>query len=512
MPTTLAPPSAGPDLADIQGLVARSYAVLPHACYVVLRFGDGAGARRWVGALRTDITPATRKSDALQDGERVARNVAFTHPGLRVLGLDKVALESFLREFQEGMDAPHRRRVLGDEPPPDNGGEDPWEWGRSTESMHALLFLFACDAEGLEELYRKEKERWEAHGVGEVRRLDTITLPGDKEHFGFHDGIAQPRVEGFPGADDPGRHDGMVPTGEVVLGYTNAYGCHPDTPSVPAERDPRGILPELPYDPDYYPDRGPRRDLGLNGSYVVLRQLEQDVKGFWEYADGQTKGPKDAPDPEKRKLLAARMVGRWPNGAPLIRYPTTEPAGYDPRKQGGNDFLYVEDRDSDPHGDRCPMGSHIRRCNPRDSMDPGPKESLLVSDRHRLLRRGRSYGRPLDPSFRPEKMLEGADGEGDVRGLHFICLNTDLARQFEFVQNTWVNSFKFEGLYSDPDPLVAAHQDPKSARAEHLSDFTVQGCPVRDRHRALPRFVQMRGGGYFFLPGMRALEYLASLD
>lgn len=517
-------PAAAPDLGDIQGLVARSYMVLPHAYYVLLQFGDAAGARRWLDAVRAEVTPADRKSAVIKEAGK-AVNLAFTFPGLQALGLDETSLKTFLREFQEGMDAPHRWRTLGDQPPPKEvleahpdlyPGVDPedgcspeseWAWGRKYQpAVHVLLALFTATAKGLEDEYAKEKGRWEAHGIREVRRLDTITLEADKEHFGFHDGIAQPRVAGFPGTGDPNRMDGAVNTGEVALGYPNAYNCVPDSPGVPAERDPGGILPPQANDPDYWPAHGPRHDLGANGSYVVLRQLQQNVKEFWAYADRQAAG-----QPERRKLLASKIVGRWPNGAPLIRYPGEEPANYDPKRDGGNNFLYIEDKDSDPHGDRCPIGSHIRRSNPRDSMQPGPKESLVVADRHRLMRRGRSYGAPLAPSFRPEDILAASEGPGDERGLHFICFNTDLVRQFEFVQNTWVNNFKFEGLYQDPDALVAAHDTGPGVKPEQTSNFTDQGCPFRARHKTLPRFVEMRGGGYFFMPGLRALRYLASL-
>jgi deferrochelatase/peroxidase EfeB len=153
---------------------------------------------------------------------------------------------------------------------------------------------------------------------------------------------------------------------------------------------------------------------------------------------------------------------------------------------------------------RCPLGAHIRRAAPRDSLDPRPgtEDSVTVANRHRLLRRGREYGRPITVD---EAISNGAHEDADAdRGLHFICLNANLARQFEFVQHTWVNDRHFNGLYDDVDP-IGAHMTPPG------STFTVPEHPVRKRVTGIPSFISVRGGGYFFLPGMRAIRYLATL-
>ena len=189
------------------------------------------------------------------------------------------------------------------------------------------------------------------------------------------------------------------------------------------------------------------------------------------------------------------MVGRWPGGAPLV----LAPDGDDRRLASENDFDYHE---PDPFGERCPIGSHIRRANPRDSLDPDPgsRASVTVGKRHRILRRGRGYGTRIGV----EEALSGDDESGESRGLHFLCLNANIARQFEFIQHSWINDPKFSGLYDDPDPLVGA-------RAGGACVFTAQGRPVRTRLGGLPEFVSVRGGAYLFLPGIRAVHYLASL-
>jgi Dyp-type peroxidase family len=220
----------------------------------------------------------------------------------------------------------------------------------------------------------------------------------------------------------------------------------------------------------------------------VLRQLAQDVSAFWTHlqriADRSGNGYGDA------TALAARMVGRWPDGAPLVLAPNHD----DPALSGANDFAYHA---TDQLGLRCPIGAHLRRAHPRDSLDPNPgsSTSVAIDRRHRLLRRGRLYGPRLD---RDAALAGGDDRE---RGLHFMCLCASVSRQFEFIQHTWVNNPRFDGLYEDADPLIGP-----SGRA-----FTIQARPARRRLTDLPAFVRVRGGGYFFLPGIRALRWLGSL-
>ncbi|HEX6372762.1 MAG TPA: hypothetical protein VF006_27825 [Longimicrobium sp.] len=493
------------ELADVQGLVARSFNGLAHGDYVPVYLpADAAASRAWVAEMAGAVTPGDiRSGDVMKAG--AARSVGFTPQGLERLGMDQASLQTFACEFLEGMTTQHKQRVMGDDGPsaPEN-----WTWGRPERPVHAMIFLFGNNRERLQSLVDEETARAERHGATLGAPLGSIMLNDDKEHFGFHDGIAQPRVDGFRKPDD-GESDApteaSIPAGEIVLGYTNAYGQLPDSPTVPDTAGARAVLPQAPADPDDPPGTPVRLDLGRNGSYVVFRQLEQHVKAFWSFMDAQAQH-----DADRRKKLAAKMVGRWPNGAPLVRHPDAEPPQFD--RATANDFMYSGDWD-DIRGDKCPLGSHIRRTNPRDGMEPGPAGSLLVADRHRLLRRGRAYGQPITTSFDPAEIL-ASDKPDTGRGLHFICFNTDLGRQFEFVQSTWVNSMKFDGLYRDADPLIGSHEDPNDPKVapEQVTTFTEQRCPVRHQVHGLPRFVTTIGGAYFFMPGMRALRYLARLD
>jgi deferrochelatase/peroxidase EfeB len=219
--------------------------------------------------------------------------------------------------------------------------------------------------------------------------------------------------------------------------------------------------------------------------------------------DGNARRESGAVDPDARIRLASKMVGRWPGGAPLVESPDAD----DPALCDHNDFLYH--RAGDAQGFKCPIGSHIRRANPRDALEPEPgsERSIEVGKRHRLLRRGRTYGPPVAASMEIPDMIARRDAPGD-RGLHFICFNTDIGRQFEFIQHTWINNPKFDGLYEDDDPLVG---DRGGSSGKPGGVFTMQSAPVRTRVKGMPRFSEVRGGGYFFMPGIRAVGFLGSL-
>jgi Dyp-type peroxidase family len=449
-----------PELHDVQGLVARAYAELTAARFLVLAIDDAAGARAWAGALGATLTPGDAHP------EERAVNVAFTVSGLRKLGVAPDVLDLFSLEFGGGMTAPHRRRMLGDVGP---DAPEQWDWGGPSRPVDAVLLLYARDEQALAAL-EAEQTRALPNGLRVLQALETSDLQG-YEPFGFRDGISQPFVEGL---SKTGPRAQTVRFGEFVLGYPNEHGH---------------------YTEDALLERAP--ELGRNGTYLVFRQLRQDVRGFWRFLDGATRRPDGSPDPHRRTRLAAKLVGRWPGGAPLVLSPEAD----DPALARDNDFGYFA-LDSD--GVRCPLGAHIRRANPRDSLDPKPgtDKSLAVNRRHRILRRGREYGPPLPV----EEALRGDDASatGDERGLHFICLNANIARQFELVHFTWLNNPKFAGLYDDADPLVGPSHP-------YGGTFTMQTETLRERVKGVPRFVSVRGGAYFFMPGIAATRHLAGL-
>jgi Dyp-type peroxidase family len=452
------------DLADVQGVVTYGYRHLPVARIVLLRATDADRARAWMASLAAQVTNATINPT------ETAVNVALTASGLGRVGLPAPALALLSDEFQGGMADQHRARMLGDV-----GASDPgqWTWGAPGQpGLDLLLLLYARDTATLAGLADRQASACRHQGLSEVRSFDTVDL-GRQEHFGFRDGISQPAIEGMPGKRRP---DDVVKAGEFLLGYPNEYGRYSERPLLGAGADPHNLLP-------LDAEGSGRPDLGRNGTYLVVRQLAQDVPGFWRFCEHATRRPDGGLDAAARDWLAAKMVGRWPSGAPLVLAPAVD----DPTLADANDFRY---EDTDAAGLRCPMGAHARRANPRDSLDPRPGSdaSVAVGKRHRIIRRGRSYGPP--------------NGQAE-RGLIFMCVCANISRQFEFIQASWLGSANFDGLYDDADPLVGAHE-PDGAT------FTVPALPVRRRFAGLPRFVTVRGGAYFFLPSLRALRYLAN--
>jgi len=376
-------------------------------------------------------------------------SLALSYQGLKALGVAQDSLDSLAWEFQQGMAA--RANELGDtgESSPEN-----WEQPLGTPDVHVVLVAISPDAQQLESAVdRARKAYQELSGITPIWRQDCHALPTETEPFGFRDGISHPAIEG---SGIPGTNPGEQPlkAGEFVLGYRDEMG------GIQATR------PEV---------------LGRNGTYVVFRKLHQRVAVFRQFLKANSASAED------EELLAAKMMGRWRSGAPLALCPFHDDPELGADRQRNNDFLYEED---DPAGFKTPGGSHIRRTNPRDASIAG------VARIHRMIRRGTAYGPPL-----PEGVLED---DGADRGLMFAFVGAHLGRQFEFVQSQWINDGVFFGADDAKDPIVGSVNGGDS--------FTVPKRPVRKRLQRLPRFVVTRGGEYCFMPGLRALRWLAELQ
>ena len=502
---------AGPaleDLKEIQGLVLGGYGDLHCASYVLLRVTEAAAARRWLGSIIDQITTSERPQKVS------AQNVALTHRGLRILGLDEDALGTFSRPFSEGMATVHRSRILGDV---EENASSHWNWGGTDETgapdeakaVDILLMVFAENEDALKALLAEKTADFAQSGLAELQTLTAGRNDDSQEHFGFADGMGQPAIEGTFQEEKAATRN-VLKAGEFLLGYVNDYKKLADSPMVSATRDSQKHLnPPRPVEgiTDPTTARTDLHDLGLNGTYLVFRQLAQDVARFRNFVDEATRGLDGQLDRAASDRLAAKFVGRWQKGAPLVLSPDVD----NPSLSNADDFGY---RDSDAAGFKCPIGSHVRRSNPRDTIGPDGPTSLATANRHRILRRGRSYGhRPEDPHV--EDHID--------RGLLFLCLNSDIERQFEFVQQTWVNNPVFGGLNGEVDPLIgninktespaasSAQGGSPSGKAKTDAIFTVQSDPLRTRVHNLERFVTVRGGAYFFLPSISALRYLAGL-
>jgi len=474
-------------LAEIQGLVLTAYPQAEVAQYLFLRIVDPAACRTQLQKLVPSITSFPQRH-----ADRCI-NIAFTASGLARLGLSDRELGTFSRAFTEGMTVPDRLRLLGDS----EQQVEKWFWGSPARGVDVAILVFHVRGEGLAVAVQELLRDWVTTGacalVAQVQSAPRAPGHGAPagEHFGFADGISQPiireLVESKSSRSVSFRQSGgdyfehnCVAAGEFLFGYSNEYARLPAPPlTMPRARSRLAPVASSPF-----------VDFGTNGSYMVVRQLEQDVAGFWQAIDKATQTGGRS-DPAARLRLASQMVGRWPNGAPLAKHPDGQPQD----AVSPSAFLYFE---HDPHGIRCPLGAHIRRTNPRDALGTDTATATRLVNRHRILRRGRPYGPWIkDP----------LQDDGQQRGLMFVCFNTNIERQFEFIQNTWANNPKFAGLYSESDPLFGSLDD-----ATQGGMFTVQAEPVRRRYQGLARFVKVVGGGYFFLPSLAALQHLTLRD
>ena len=497
-------PTTSIDPKDVQGLVRFGYKSMTEACYLLLRIRNAAAARAWCA-----VAPVAT-AELQEPPPEVALQVAFTWAGLRELGLPHDVLEGFSAEFESGMAGEENRsQRLGDLGP---SAPTAWLWGGPASTPDVLVMLFAMPGK-LEEWRRTvQNGAWEA-AFELIGCLDTSDL-GGHEPFGFQDGISQPEIDwdGTPNVEGNRiNYSNLVATGEFLLGYVNEYGKYTDRPLVDStDRRAADLLAAE--------DVPAKKDVGRNGTFVVMRTLEQDVRGFWKFFDGQT-----GSNPGARQQLAESMVGRTMAGLPLAQTSTVPIPGIGSAPaDDANRFTF----DQDAAGTRCPFGAHIRRANPRNTDYPdrpswwltrlwsklgfasqGMRTDIMASTRfHRILRRGREYG----PGLTPEQAVQSPPTDDPKRGLQFLCLNANITRQFEFVQNAWLMSTKFDGLSEESDPLLGNRTPVGDGRStDNFSIPREQG--VRRSIAGLPQFITVRGGAYFFLPGIRALRYFSRL-
>ncbi len=436
------------ELDDIQSGVLRPRPKPYAGRYIIVRIDDRAAGHELLKRLTSTVASAADLTSPAGDAW-VA--VALSYHGLKALGVPQASLDSFSPEFQQGMAA--RAAELGDV---GESGPENWEWPWGTSQVHLAIAVVAPDHTRLTKVLEPARQAYqEIGGVTAIYRQDCYQLPTGREPFGFRDGIGQPTIEGsgLPGSNP---QEAPLKAGEFVLGYLGELGWLPPLPQ-----------PEV---------------LGRNGSYVAFRKLHQDVAAFRRFLAAHSSSTAE------EEWLAAKLMGRWRSGAPLALCPEDDDPELGADPQRNNDFLYADD----PKGFKCPLGSHIRRTNPRDQFE---REAIRVN-RHRLIRRGMVYGQELPPGV--------LEDDGAERGIFFIFIGADLKRQFEFVQSEWVNQGIFIGAPAEKDPI--------SGPNDGTGVFTIPKQPIRQRLQGLSRFVTNRGGEYFFLPGLRALRWLADAE
>ena len=576
-------PDSKLETSQIQSLVFGGLGFMKDGSVVLYNLPDDREKAR---AFMAGLYPHVGFGDGRKLRHDAIVTVALGPKALEKLGLPDDCMKGFAAAFLEGMSIEGRTRILGDigKNAPEN-----WRWGR--DPFDLALLVYGRDEDSVGELCKRLGELADENGLDEPHRIPLQrTKKPAIEPFGFVDGISQPIIRGSYQSFRKNDPIHLVEPGEFIIGYPDNRGNFPPEPELSCLADPDNRLPVADKSNEFGNSivEAPRA-VGRNGTYLVIRQLEQDVKGFWDYCWGEYRRLRDlgrlpAPYDVRPDYIAAKLVGRWRDGSSLVRNPyypfpkehkerverranrenaegyddvtavsaSGEPVGsatvrpdsnpadgaviaapplsgtgaaaatpaaaegtdakgtaqkaapdaqktapaeaalakgeppaekQEPVRYSDNDFLFgVED----PEAQRCPFGAHIRRANPRDSLMPGSMDQVSISNRHRMLRVGRLY--------EPEP--------GRDPGLLFMCLNGDIERQFEFIQQTWLVSPSFHGLAGEQDPLTSN------------CEGTGYVVPTHDgpvRLKPLPQFVKTLGGGYFFMPGRSLLAYLGGL-
>ena len=461
-------PHLSEQLDDIQGMLGTGYGWLYSSRFWLLTIRDGRenDARKWLsGFVQRGFVvsaAAVRKSRTHPIEKAVA--IAFSYSGIVKLGCKETEAHPFPSPFQSGMGSELRELLLRDRP-------RKWRWsdvdGTDCVPVHVLIAEWATrDAEPLVSDIDKE--------VFGIIKIDNDPYAfqkgkGDtkeklREAFGFRDGLAQPVIRGLRVDQSTGfkqairdagplYDDRVVAPGEFILGYRNEYD-------------------ELTYCPNVEGWTGDARHtdgrFGLNGSYMAVRQIEQNVKAFEDFRTA------------KGQAICEKLMGRQKTGLPLSWKGAPNASVSDSKADA---FRFRVD---DANGFDCPKGAHIRRVNPRDSLGVDVKSSIKSTKLHRLLRRGRPY-------------VEKIENEAPRKGIFFIACNADLERQFEFIHQRWVRNPRFGCLHDQDDPVVGSSTSPKT--------FSIPGL-ASGEEISLEAFTQTLGGGYFFLPGIKALRFI----
>lgn len=325
-----------------------------------------------------------------------------------------------------------------------------------------------------------------------------------REHFGFLDGVSQPGLRGRVSSDrkdllTPRQNSGnpdqgmpgqdLVWPGEFIFGYPRQNRSpiegNSDKPNTtPGRRDVQGPV------------------WAADGSFLVIRRLRQDVAAFCKFikVEASKRGI-------KTELFAAKLLGRWPSGAPIILSPDADDQllGGDERKNNNFGFHQAP---GDQAGRICPFAAHIRKANPREDKDEDNTTNLTNTLWHRLLRRGIPFGAPYNPRKKKD------DGN---RGLIFAAYMTSIVDQFEFVIQRWVNEPKFKDApvndvpRSGHDPIIGQAEDENGSRTRHFALPLLQsdGNIKIDIVTIDQEWVIPTGGGYFFSPSIDALCLLS---
>ncbi|PZW48285.1 hypothetical protein C8P66_10532 [Humitalea rosea] len=522
------------DLADIQGNILSAYGRLgfPKGRFLVLHVHDAKAGRSVIENLRPRVTTAVRwpsrheppaQGQVTQLRPEVTLNIAFTFHGLIAMGVPIRTLRGMPDEFIDGM--PARADILCDNFPDDISTTWDPVWCPSSDSarrIHVLISLNAqmqpdgtavaqldeltrqiiglCAASGgvsVLEGHRGADPRWQDLSALLQQQKDGSYAPIPVEHFGFVDAIGDPVFEGqMPparaatamigqGALMPDQSWRPLATGEFLLG-------HPDE----AQEIAGAAMP---------------LDFSYNGTFIAYRKLHQNIAAFRTFLTGTATrfaAVMGMPLDEAQATLMAKIAGRWGDGVPLVVAPTfadwmtfrerrvvavqtKDAAAQAVLDRAMVDFTFADD----PLGAKCPLGSHLRRANTRDMLDPTLSDvrergGSVLNNRRRILRRGLPYGA----------------AEAEEHGIVMLATCASLFRQFEFVQQQWMQYGLDFNAGNDTCPIIGNHDD--EAKFVIPAD-PASGKPpfICDR---IPQLVETRGGDYFFVPSMTALRQIST--
>ena len=469
------------DYSDIQGTILRGYRV-DMARHFILSITNPVAAGQLIGSLveGADGLPRITTAARWTVKPECFVNIGFTAAGLAALGVTPTHLQTFDLAFQRGATNAQTAQIVGDV---DASAPGQWIGELSNGAqVHAVLSLWVDEDPAVLESVTARLRAAFAGCITELSAHDAQALPDNRIHFGYRDNISQPTVIGAPPRKCPMPDDqNPVATGEFLLGYEN-------------ENDAT------------YTVQPP--DLSKNSSYAAFRILEQDVAGFESFlSEYAAKAGID------KEMFAAKVCGRWRNGNPLELAPDA-PGTMLPLSKL-NDFTYVstDAAQGDTLGLKCPIGSHLRRNNPRN-------EAVVVTDstHHRIVRRAMPYGPAYDPAH--------PDPTPVSRGLIGYFINASLTNQFEFLTSQWNLCSRF--VKSAPGPggkgnavfnisgqdVFLGVNDPTPG-STNSSSFTLPvnttSGPKNTTLTGFSRMITTRGGAYCFLPSITGLRYLAKL-
>ena len=435
------------ELNEIQATVLRPRPAPYYGSHLLLRVDDAQSGREFIRR----VTPHVDSAANWWKPANAWLSIAISYAGLEALKISPESLQSFPAAFRVGMAA--RAKALRDE-----GVNDPrnWEPLFASRQGHIGLTVFSDSSESWQRIVALAREqRRGLSGISVVAVQDFGAQPDDRNSLGYKDGIDQPAIEGSGVEQLPG-YGRPIKAGEFILGY-------------PAEA---GVPLPMPQ-PDI---------LGRNGTFVGFRKYQSRVGAFNRFLH------ENAGTEQERELLAAKLVGRWRSGAPLTLAPEHDDPTLGADPQRNNDFDYADDA----RGQKVPFGCHVRRMNPRDTK----LTRLTDVNIHRLIRRGSTYGKPYDPNALSEEDDEIA------RGAIFLFISARAMATMEFLQQEWINEGNFIGIGEERDPIIG--------RQDEGAVFTIPRQPVRRRIHGIQTFNVLRGGEYFFMPSISALNWLAN--